>query len=248
MCDLVHVFSFVEILFFVGSGDESQFDEACRHRCFAQHEEHVLLHPLVLPCGSGTYTTLHQFGQFHALRHVPVVQKFKHDGAFGRVGVIALIAFLVVFLYHDDRVLAHGGTQFFVRAPHTHGIGFQSSRHMSGRQGVGVYGDKHVGLVLVGYLRPSVQWHKHVCLACIDHPHVRAVVFHKTTKCKGNVQVDVLFVRKSTFCPGIMPAVPSIHHQCEAVSVGKGGCCCGHPRQQDEYRLSSHVVSMLLQR
>ena len=58
-------------------------------------------------------------GQFGALLHVLVLHEIENDIAFGRVGVEARIAFLVVFFVKDYGVFALGHIEIFAGASHS---------------------------------------------------------------------------------------------------------------------------------
>ena len=117
----------IQVFLLVGCGDESQFDEATRHRRLSQHEEPSLVDTLVHPTADRAHLALYEFGQIHAIGHVLVLHEFEHDVAFGRIRVESGIPLLVVFLDKDHRVLAFGHIEVVVGPVHTQCIGLESA-------------------------------------------------------------------------------------------------------------------------
>ena len=62
------------------------------------------------------------------------------------------------------------------------------------RQGIDMDGDEEVGLVLVGDLCPSVEFHEGIGLTGIDDLHVRAVLLYHLPECEGIPQGQVLLL------------------------------------------------------
>ena len=76
-----------------------------------------------------------------------------------------------------------------------------------------MHGDKQVGLVLVGDLRTTVEFHEPVGLTGIDHLHVRAVILYHPSEGKGELQRQVLLLRNGTEGSCVMSSVAGINHQ-----------------------------------
>ena len=203
----------IEVALLIRCRDESQLYQAAGHRRFSQHQESSLLHALVLTIGSSTRATLYELGEFHALRHVVVLHELKHDIALRRVGVEALIALLIVLLIEDDLVLSLSDGEVVGSTVHTQRIGLQASRDVSLRQGIGMDGDKQVGLVLVGNVGTGVQGDEDVSLAGIYHLHIRTVLLHQLTEGQRHVQVDNLLFGNLAHRTCIMTTMTSVDDQ-----------------------------------
>ena len=86
-----------------------------------------------------------------------------------------------------------------------------------------MYGDKQVGLILVGNLRTTVEFYETVCLTGIDHLDARTILLHHPTEGKGELQGQVLLLGDSAHSTRIMSAVAGIDHQRERLAGS--GCC-----------------------
>ena len=210
---LLHTISGCQKFLLIGGRDESQFDETAGHRGLAEHQEASLLDTLVDTTGSPTGALLHELGQLHAVGHIMVLHEFEHDIAFSRVGVEALIALLVVFLYQDDRVLALGDIQVVGSAVHTQRIGFQASSNASARQRIGMDGNEQVGFVAIGDVSPFMQRHEDIGLARVDDPHVRTLTFHLSSKGQRHLQIDGFLLRDGSHRSGIVSSMTGINDQ-----------------------------------
>ena len=158
---------------------------------------------------------MYGLGQLYALVHVGALHKLEHDVALCRVGIEALIGLLIVFLHRDDGVLALGHVKIVLGAVHTKGVGLKALHLMSHRHGVGVYGYKEVGVVLIGYGSPVVQRYEHIGLACVNHFHVAAVLFYISAEGQCHTEVDVFLLRLGTLCANVVTAMTGVYNKRE---------------------------------
>ena len=85
-------------------------------------------------------------------------------------------------------------------------------------------GDEEVGLVLVGDLRPTVEFHEGIGLAGIDDLHVRTILLDHLSEGQGIPQRQVLFLHLTlTDGTRIKAAMSGIDHQCEGL-IGSLRC------------------------
>ena len=112
-----------------------------------------------------------------ALPHILVLDKFKDDVAFGRIGVEAGVTGLVVLLIEDDRVLALGHFEVSGGARHTEGVGLGAVGYLPAGQGVGVDRNEKVGARAVGDVGTLLQGDELVGLTGVDDGHVGAIGF-----------------------------------------------------------------------
>ena len=131
-----------------------------------------------------------------------------------------MIRLLIILLQENHRVLALGHLKVLqhtslLTRPLTHAkrIGLETMSRTPSWQGIDMNGDKEVGLVLVGNLCPAVQLHKTVCLSGIDHFDIRTVALHHSAESQRITQCQVLLLRDSPHCSGIMSAMPRINNQ-----------------------------------
>ena len=157
-----------------------------------------------------------------------VLHEFKHDVALRRVGVEALVALLIVFLVQDYLVLALSHCQVVGSPVHTQCVGLQSSRDVTLGQCIGMYGDKEVGLVLVGNVGTGVQRHEDIRLAGVDDLYVRTVLLHQPAKGQCHIQVDGFLLGDFAHRTCIVSAVSGVDDQREAL-VGSN---CGYRHQR----------------
>ena len=156
--------------------------------------------PHVVQARSSTDVVLHVTRQFHTLLHVFVLNKLKHDVAFGRRRVKTLILLLIIFLQKDDRVLAFGHLQVFHNAFFTsvlspsEGISLQSSHLASTRQGIDVNRDKQVGTILIGDFSASGQRDKDISLTRIDDPDVGTITLNQLAERQCELQNKIFFL------------------------------------------------------
>ena len=106
----------VHIPLLVAGRDEAQFHQTTRHRREAQHGEVILLGTQILASRSPAHIALHILSQFHAVLHILILNKLEHDIALRRIGIIAVIRLLIVFLQEDYRVLTLGHLQVLKHA------------------------------------------------------------------------------------------------------------------------------------
>ena len=88
------------------------------------------MHTFIHATGQRAHVLLKQFGESHTLLHVMILHKLEHDVALRRVGVIAHIMLLIVFLHEDDRVLTLCHIEVClcaVRASVSKGVGFEAA-------------------------------------------------------------------------------------------------------------------------
>ena len=154
----------------------------------------------VVQARSSSDMVLHVTRQFHTLLHVFVLNKLKHDVAFGRRRVKALILLLVIFLQKDDRVLAFGHLQVLqdaflsgVLSP-SKGISLQSSHPTTTRQGIDVNRDKQVGTILIGDFSASGQRDKDISLTRIDDLDVGTITLNHLPKGQCELQNKIFFL------------------------------------------------------
>ena len=179
-----------------------------------------MLDPLVGTVGSTAHMLLYRFGQFDTLHHIGIVEHVEDDITLRGARVKTRIMLFVVTLYQHHIVLAHGSTEFLVRAPHTHRISFQPADRLLAGHRVSMDADKHIGLVPIGYGCPFVKGDEDIRLAGIYDFHVRAVVFHITSEGQSHVQVDILFFRPFTQSTCIPAPMSGIDDQRERTLVG----------------------------
>ena len=120
---------------------------------------------------------------------------------------------LIIILNQDHIILTHSSTEFLAGATHTHGIGLQTRDRFLAGYRVGMYADKHVGLIPVGNSGTLMQRDKHIRLTCIDDLHVRTVLLHITSKSQCHLQIDVLLIRVFSRSTCILTSVAGINHQ-----------------------------------
>ena len=142
-----------------------------------------------------------------------ILHELEHDIALGRVRVKALIALLIVFLIEDDLVLTLSHRQVVCSTVHTQRVRFQSARDAPLGQGVGVHGDKEVGLVSVGNIGTGMQGDKHIGLTRVDDLHVRTVALYQFSKGQCNVQIDGFLLGQRTHGTRIMASMSCINDQ-----------------------------------
>ena len=79
-------------------------------------------------------------------------------------------------------------------------------------------GDEEVGLVLVGNLRPSVEFHEGIGLTGIDDLHVGTVLFDHLSEGQGISQCQCLLLHLTLADgTGVKAAMSGIDHQCESL-------------------------------
>ena len=206
----------VEESLLVGSGKESQFNQASRHGSLSEHQKSGLVHTFVLPSGERTSLMLNHFSQFHTVRHIVVLHQFEHDIAFGRFRVKSGIALFVVVLHQDDRVFPFCHIQIIACPMHTQRIRFEAARYLSVGQRIGMDGDEEVGLVSVGDSSPLTQFDEDIRLACVNHFHIRTISFHIFTEGQCHFEVHVLFQSLDAACARIFAAMSCINDKCKA--------------------------------
>ena len=229
----------VHVLFLVAGRDKSQFDQTARHGGETEHGEVVLLGTHILaPCGL-THIALHVFGQLDAVLHVLVLDILKHDVALGRIGIVAVIGLLIVFLKEDNRVLALGHFEVLHHArlltralAGAEGIGLEAARHPTPWQGIDMDGDKQVGLVLVGNLRTAIEFDEAIRLAGVDHLHARAVFLYHAPEGQGELQRQVLLLGDGADGTRIMSAVSGIDYQRKGFACSVDSHCEAYQRYQ----------------
>ena len=101
----------VHILLLIACGDEAQLNQTSRHRRETQHCQIILLGTHILTTCRLTHVLLHILGQLHAVFHVLILNELKHDVALWRIGIVAMICLLIIFLKEDHGVLALGHFQ-----------------------------------------------------------------------------------------------------------------------------------------
>ena len=184
----------------------------------------------VLPARGTAYAALHELGQLYAHLHVLVLNELEHDVALCRIGVVALIGLLVVFLQEDDGVLALGHLQVLhhavllaraLAAPE--GVGLEAAGYVPLGQRVDVYGDKQVGLGVVGYLGTFVQLYEAVGLAGIYDVYIGAVALYQLSEGEGILQRQVLLLRDGSLRAGVVASVAGIYHQRELLACCRRG-------------------------
>ena len=189
---------------------------------------------------------LHVLGQFDAVLHVLVLYELKQDIALRRVRIIAVIGLLVVFLQEDDLVLAlchfqilHHAIVLTRATALAQGIGLETADRMALRHGIDMDGDKQVGLVLVGNLRPFIQFDEFIGLTSIDDFHTRAVLLHQSSEGQGELQREVLLLDTSiTDGSCIAATMSSIDDQRKfAVCSRCDGCKTKNRYQNQQYFL-----------
>ena len=215
----------------VAGRDKAALHQTPRHRRQTEHRQVILLGTHILTSCRLTDIPLHILGQFHRILHVLVLNELKHDITLRRVRVIALIGLLIVFLQEDHGVLTLSDLQVLqhtglLSCPLTRSqsIGLEATRHLTLRQGVDMDGDEEVGLVLVGDLRPTVEFHEGIGLAGIDDLHVRTILLDHLSEGQGIPQRQVLFLHLTlTDGTRIKAAMSGIDHQCEGL-IGSLRC------------------------
>ena len=212
----------IEELLFGGGRDKSQFDEAAGHRRLPEHEESRLLHPLVGSCRRSACALLHHLGQFDTLCHILVLKELEHDIALRRTRVESLVVLLVVFFYQNHRVFSLCHIKVVGRPVHTKGICFQSHSLCSLGQGIGVDGDKEVGLVAVGDIGTLVERDENIGLTSVYYVNAGTIVFHETSEGESNVEIDILLLGKSAKSSGVMPSMSSVDDEREALLGSQG--------------------------
>ena len=240
----------IHIPFLIGGGDKAQLYQTAWHRCQPQHSEIVLMRPHIGTPRSLAYIALHVFSQFGAVLHVLVLYKLKHDVALGRIRIEATIILLVVLLLEDDGILTLSHLEVLqdtrllacpTAAPQ--GIGLEAPGNVSLGQGVDVDGDKQVGLVIVGNLRTTVEFHELVGLAGIDHLHVRAVLLNQFSESEGELQGQILLTGLGHADGSCVTAtVSGIDDQRESLVLRICRCHAEKKRYQDEYYLLIHYI------
>ena len=144
-----------------------------------------------------------------------------------------MVRLLVVLLQIDYGVLSLGylqilhDTGILTRPPAlAQSIGLESTGRMSFRQGIDMDGDKQIGLVLIGYLCPLVQFHELIGLTGIDDLHVGAVLLHQSSEGQRELQCQVLLpYTGTTDSAGIATAMSGIDDQRKiAICSCRNGC------------------------
>ena len=179
------------------------------------------------------------FCEFDALRHVLVVNELEHYRRFRRVGVVARIMLLVVFLYCDYRVLTLCRRQFLVGTPHAHGVRFHASGYSSCRQCVGMNGYEDIRMIAVGYLRTPVQGHEDILRSGIYHLHVLTVSLDILSESECGIEVYVFLFHERADGSCVMSAVSGINDEHEFPVVSHGSGRQHHQAQYADYMFQS---------
>ena len=191
-----------------------------------------------------THVLLHILGQLYAVFHILVLYKLKHYVAFGRVWVISLIGLLIVLLEEYYRVLAFSHLQVLQHTvlltgtfAGTQSVGLESTCHSTLGQSIDVDRDKQVSFVLISNLGTTEQLNKLICLAGIDHLHVRTIFLNQSAKGQSKLKREVLLLRDSTHSTSIVATMTSIDNQCK-ISLSCRSSHHSHPQQHYTYYIS----------
>ena len=178
-----------------------------------------------------------------------ILHELEHNITLGRVWIEALIALFIVFLIEDNLILTLCHSQVVSCSVHTQRVRFQSARDAPLGQGVGVHGDKEVGLVPVGDVGTGMQRDEHIGLTRVDDLHVRTVTFHQPSEGQCHVQIDGFLLGQRTHGTRIMTTMTCVNDQrkllgfCSSSIVGSmsnGNCCqCRQHKQscQNQYSI-----------
>ena len=166
---------------------------------------------------------LHILGQFDAVLHILVLYELKQDITLRRVRVIAMIGLLVVLLQKDHLVLTLGHLQILqhtiiLTRPTTlaQRIGLEAPDGMTFRHGIDMDGDKQVGLVLIGYFCPLVQFHELIGLTGVYDFHIGTVLLYQSSEGQRKLQRQILLLDTGLAdSPGIAAAMSGVDHQRE---------------------------------
>ena len=82
-----------------------------------------------------------------------------------------------------------------------------------------MYGDKEVGLGVIGDVGTLVELNELIGLACIDHGDALAVLLNEFAKLEYYVEVDILLFGVGAECSRVFPSMSGIEHYDEGVCV-----------------------------
>ena len=207
----------VEQLFLIASGDETQFNQTTRHRSGPKYQETSLMNSFIGTIGLCTDLLLNHFSQFHALRHILILNELEHDITLRRIGIKTLINLFIVLLHENYGVLTLCHGQIVSCSVHTQSINLKTTCNPSFRQCIGMHADEEIGLCLIGNIGPFVKRNKDIGFSCIDNLHVRTVTLHHSSKGQCNLQVNVLLFWYSANGSCIMATMSGIDNKGETM-------------------------------
>ena len=175
------------------------------------------MHALVGTVGTIADTSLDHSCQIYAALHVLALDELENDIALRRSGIEALISLLIVLLHRDDGVFPHRHIEIILGTVHTEGIGLEATSHLSCRQGIGMHGDKEIGIGTVGDIRTLIERDEDILRAGIDDSYLREILLHILTEAQGNGKIDILFLGYGSECSGIMTTMTRVDDQRESL-------------------------------
>ena len=179
------------------------------------------MHALIRTVGTIADTSLNHSSQLYAALHILALDKLEDDIALRRTGIEALIPLLIVFLHRNNGVLSHRYIEIILGTVHTEGIGLEATSHLSCRQGIGMHGDKEIGIGTVGNIRTLIERDEDIRLAGIDDSYLREILLHILTEAQGNGKIDILFLGYGSECSGIMTTMTGVDNQRKSLIGGE---------------------------
>ena len=199
----------------------------------------------VLPPRGGTDILLHVLGQFDAILHVVILNKLEHDVTLWHAGIVAMIGLLVVGLHQNHGVLTLCHLQVLNESrasmpSASQRVGLEATGRLPFGQCIDVYGDKQVGLVLVGYFSTLPQLYEAVGLAGIDDLHVGTVALDHCTESQCIAQRQVLLLGLGSRGSPIIAAMSRIDDERELLPCLKADCRGNAEDHQEEKK--QHIL------
>ena len=198
-----------------GVADETHLGEHRRTRRFVKHEELGLLHTAVDGLKVLFVLILDGLSQIEALVDESILEHGEHHIALCRVGVETLVGVvvLVIALQQYVRVFLLGDLQVGTALGKTHHEGLHA-RGGSRRMGVGMDGDKKVGLVAIGNMGTFGQGDVDVGSARVDDFHIGVVVGNQLSEFFCNGQGDMLLLGTAPLSSGFCSPVTWVYDHC----------------------------------
>ena len=106
-------------------------------------------------------------------------------------------------------------TSRLAEARHTERVGCGTVGYGSLGKGVGVYGNKQVCVIGIGYVGAALQGNEHVAFAGVNNLDIGAVFLAQASASQSHGEIDIFLFRKRTYGTAIVSSVSGFDYECK---------------------------------